>query len=56
MYKLKDTQTPFTCVDGPEAGKSYRHDKVYAVVPQVDADKFTKVAKKTTKKKEVKDA
>lgn len=56
MYTLKKTQSPFTCVDGPEAGKSYRHDKVYAVVPQVDAAKFTKVAKKTTKKKEARDA
>ena len=57
MWKLKEDQPAFEMVDGPHAGKSYRHGESYAEVPPTEAWRFAKeeaahVASKPKKKAE----
>lgn len=42
-YKLKVNAPEFDCVDGPFAGKKYRHGKVYPDVPPGDKGRFESV-------------
>jgi len=42
-YKLKKNAPEFDCVDGPFAGKKYRHGKTYPDVPPGDKGRFIEV-------------
>lgn len=42
-WKLKANAPEFDCVDGPLAGKKYRHGELYADVPQGDKGRFESV-------------
>ena len=42
-WKLKANAPEFDCVDGPLAGKKYRHGELYADVPQGDKCRFESV-------------
>ena len=44
-YKLKKNQPEFDVVDGPFAGKKYRHNERYDEVPPGDKDRFEVVKK-----------
>lgn len=43
MYRLKAGEPAIDVVDGPFAGKGYRHGQVYAEVPPEEARRFEAV-------------
>ena len=40
MWKLKPNQPQFEMVDGPMAGRSYRHGKEYTEIPESEGHRF----------------
>ena len=40
MWTLKPNQPPFEMVDGPLAGRAYRHGQEYAAIPESEAYRF----------------
>lgn len=42
-YKLKKNGPEFDCVDGPFAGKKFRHGETYRDIPQNEKSRFESV-------------
>ena len=40
MWTLKPNHPPFEMVDGPLAGRAYRHGQQYAEIPEAEAYRF----------------
>lgn len=40
MWTLKPNQPPFEMVDGPLAGRAYRHGQEYAEIPETENHRF----------------
>ena len=40
MWTLKPNQPPFEMVDGPLAGRAYRHGQEYTEIPETEAHRF----------------
>jgi len=53
-YRLKDNQPDFDVVDGPFAGKQYRHGRDYDTVPPDQAQRFDEVKPEAAAKKQTK--
>jgi len=43
MYKLKEDQESITVVEGPFAGRNYRHGETYAEVPPQEMRRFEEI-------------
>lgn len=50
VYRLKNGQPDFDVVDGPFAGKQYRHGQDYDIVPPDQKHRFEEVPPAETKK------
>lgn len=40
MWTLKPSQPPFEMVDGPLAGRAYRHGQEYTEIPETEEHRF----------------
>ncbi len=49
MYRLKDTVPEFEVVDGPLAGRIFRHGETYTEIPPQEKTRFEKVKVKVGK-------
>ena len=52
-FKLKQKYEVFTVVDGPFAGRTYRHEQVYNEVPPQEKYKFDQIEVEESKKEMV---